>query len=191
MFKAIILAAMTAFAANAAILDDFSGNSLGGELNSELVTLSDQFSLGSDYYIGNGNLLLSNGFGSVSELTLQWDGLDNSMDLNPYGLGGVYLDSTQFTIDSDLSAWFTMTVWSNGNTWSDTKYLEKAGILDFGQHSNVGAVEFSIKGIESYDMRMQPVVQATAPQKVGSYILLAAVALVSISIGRFLARKPD
>lgn len=199
--KNLIFAALLPLTVNAALIDDFEdtqtsqytiGTMLGGERDVSLNQLYDTFNLGSSYHIGQGNILLSNGFGSVSELTIQWDGLDSSMDINPYGLGGINLNSTQFEVASDLDAWFTMNVWSGGEVNTQTEFVSQAGILDFGTFSNVGAVELTIRGVESYDMRLTPTVEVSAPaQNLGTYILLVAVIIVSVFIGRFLARKPE
>ena len=101
---------------------------LGGsrDISAELLT-ENPFNPNADAKIGVAGGAMSF---SVSSLatgigTLQWDGPDGSIALDPVGLGGVDLTGNGFvtefeviTLFSDLGHTFVLTAWSNAEQWT-------------------------------------------------------------------------
>lgn len=183
------------------------GDILGGERDLMIETFVDDFGQGSSVNVTNGFFFFSSGSGVESQFTIQWDGIDNSMDVNPFGLGGVSFTDIQSglvsfvtaIIEADMDAWFDVTFWSGDNGTAETVALPIPGVDAPGRDaffvssvftntdfSNIGAIQVRgnvispITGdrIRSYDLQLDGVTAVPEPTPV----LLMGMGLLGIAL---------
>jgi hypothetical protein len=213
-----VLLLVSAFSANASVIktiDDFSTSQgpisatlttpgfssvsgtgiIGGERDLLLEVFADNFSQGATTNVAGNNFFFSSGSGVESQFTIQWDGVDGSSAINPFGLGGVDFGTSSFSfitsvIESDLNAWFDVTFWSGAQGTSETVELPIPGVsapgrdtffltdlFTFTDFTNVGAIQVRgniLSPIDqlrqrSYDLQLSGVtaVEVGAPATLG------------------------
>jgi len=128
------------------------GNMIGGERDLMITSHVDDFNQGASVNVAGGNFFFSSGSGNESMFTIQWDGVDNSMDVNPFGLGGFdFLNAGSNSVvsfvtaivESDLNAWFDITFWSGPQGTAETVELPIPGVDFPGRDAFFTTTEFS------------------------------------------------
>jgi len=148
-------------------------NILGGERDLELVVQTGAPNLILTAQILTGQFAVSTPNGASGFSTVQWDGKDNSINLNSQGLGGIDFTFSgnaaelRATLDSDHATTFTITVVSmdgkqcvleldvaEGSAAKDytASYKDFSGNCDF---TNVGAIEVTIDASLAVDADME------------------------------------
>lgn len=140
------------------------GNMIGGERDLMIENIVDEDGRGTLIEVVNSKFFFSAGSGAESMFTMQWDGEDNSMNVNTTGLGGInFFESgngvvsfVTTIVESDLNAWFDITFWSgdDGSVVEETKELPIPGvgspgrdaffssnIFEFTDFTNIGAIQ--------------------------------------------------
>lgn len=192
-----------AFSSVTSVFDDI----LGGERDLMIQTFRDDFGQGSSVNVSNGFFFFSSGSGVESQFTIQWDGVDGSMGVNPFGLGGVNFTgvASGFTsfitsiVEADLNAWFDVTFWSGDQGTSETVELPIPGVNAPGRDAffttsvfqntdftNVGAIQ--VRGniispdtgmrVRSYDLQLDGVTAVPEP----SGVLLFGLGAIGLAL---------
>tara|TARA_B000000565_G_scaffold255758_1_gene237495 strand:+ start:29588 stop:30298 length:711 start_codon:yes stop_codon:yes gene_type:complete len=184
------------------------GSMIGGERDLEITSVVDEFNQGASVNVAADNFFFSSGAGNESMFTIQWDGVDGSNAINPFGLGGLDLTAIgnpikfiTTIIESDLNAWFDVTFWSGPNGTAETVELPIPGVNRPGRDAfflsrefsntdftNIGAIQ--VRGNiaspdtglmqRSYDLQLGGV---TAVPEPGS-LALALLAVLGIAVRR-------
>lgn len=172
------------------------GSMLGGERDLSIHSFVDAFDQGASVNVAADNFFFSSGSGNESMFTIQWDGVDGSMDIDPFGLGGLDLTDelgTSFSfitaiVETDLNAWFDVTFWSGVQGTAETVELPIPGVTFPGRDafftsgefsntdfSNVGAIQ--VRGnilspetdarVRSYDLQLASVTAVPEPSMAG------------------------
>lgn len=126
------------------------GNMIGGERDLMITSHVDDFNQGASVNVAGGNFFFSSGSGNESMFTIQWDGIDNSMAVNPFGLGGINFFETgpsvvsfvTAIVESDLNAWFDVTFWSGPQGTAETVELPIPGVEYPGRDAFFTTSEF-------------------------------------------------
>lgn len=165
---------------------------LGGERDLMIETFRDDFGQGSSVNVTNGFFFFSSGSGVESQFSIQWDGVDGSMDVNPFGLGGMnfttigggFISFVTSIIEADMDAWFDVTFWSGAQGTAETVELPIPGVDAPGRDAffsssvfqntdftNIGAIE--VRGniispltgerVRSYDLQLDSVTAVPEP----------------------------
>jgi len=168
------------------------GDMIGGERDLMITNIVDDNNRGTTIEITNDKFFFSAGSGAESMFTMQWDGIDNSMDVNTTGLGGInFFESGNSVVsfvtaivESDLNAWFDITFWSGANGTAETVELPIPGVAFPGRDAffttnefantdftNIGAIQ--VRGniispdtglmVRSYDLQLDSVTAVPEP----------------------------
>jgi hypothetical protein len=226
MAAVLVVASFTSSASLIAVIDDFStaqgpltvaaGETafssvtgtgiLGGERDLAITNFVDSFNQGASVNVAADNLFFSSGSGNESQFTIQWDGVDGSAAINPFGLGGLNLGSGAITfitsiVEADLNAFFDVTFWSGAQGTSETVELPIPGVQAPGRDAffsstlftatdftNIGAIQ--VRGniispdtgdrVRAYDLQLSEVTAVSAP---------ATLAMSALALGGLLLRR--
>lgn len=179
---------------------------LGGERDLMITNFVDEFNQGASVNVTADNFFFNSGSGNESQFTIQWDGADNSMAVNPFGLGGVDLGAGAITfvtsiVEADLDAFFDVTFWSGANGTAETVELPIPGVDAPGRDAffasslftntdftNIGAIQ--VRGniispdtgdrVRAYDLQLGEVTAVSAP---------SVIAFSAFALGIMFARK--
>lgn len=199
---------LTATLSNTPVSDSVLGSGIiGGERDLSIEIFADDFNQGATVNVAFDNFFFSTGSGVEAQFTLQWDGADNSMDINPFGLGGInFADGADFSfvtyvVESDLNAWFDVTFWSGTEGTSETVVLPIPGVDAPGRDTffttslftqtdftNVGAIQVRGNVLSpetqlrqrSYDLQLGQITAVSEPAP----ILLSGLGLASLLLLR-------
>lgn len=180
---------------------------LGGERDLSIEIFADQYGLGSSVNIVGNNFFFSSASGVESQFTIVWDGIDNSSDINQFGLGGInFANGSPFSfltqvVESDQNAWFDVTFWSGEQGISETVALPIPGIAAPGRDTffttslftstdftNIGAIRVRGNVLSpetqtrqrSYDLQLGQIVAVAEPAP----MLLSGLGLASLLLLR-------
>lgn len=178
---------------------------IGGERD----LLLSSTSLGANAFVNNGIFQFDNGADTQASMHFQWDGADNSQNLDVTGLGGVDLTAGNTTdafeivvLFDDLPATIDLTVHTDGAnassvSWPTTGllltgdtaisiFIPFAAFSGSADFTNVGAIEMSLTATATagLDIQLDRIGTALAPVPLPPAIWMFASALLGLAVRR-------